>query len=86
MISPIETYIETIYSSSFLFLYKPFSLKSDYFFICQYILFWVKENTILRASHPTNSVDLQGNIARWLGLLYPGDGVQNYCLLHRKIS
>ena len=49
------------------------------------IFYWVKESTILRASHPTSNVDLQGNTARWLGLLYPGDGVQNCCLLHRKI-
>ena len=27
---------------------------------------------MLRASHPTSSVDLQGNTAKWLGLLYPG--------------
>jgi hypothetical protein len=39
----------------------------------------------LRASLPTSSVDMQGNIARWLSLLYPGDSVQNCCLLHQKI-
>ena len=39
----------------------------------------------LRASHPISSVDLQGNTARWLGLLYLGDGVQNYTRkFHRR--
>ena len=85
MICPIEKHTKTIYFSFCLSPYKQFFLKSDCFFIYLYILFWVKESTILRASHPTSNVDLQGNTARWLGLLYPGDGVQNYCLLHRKI-
>ena len=51
----------------------------------KYILLGKRKYYFLRASLPTSSVDLQGNTAKWLGLLYPGDGVQNYCLLHQKI-
>ena len=77
VICPIEKYTKkkTIYSSSCLSPYKPFFLKSYCFFIYLYILFWVKKKTILRASHPISNVDLQGNTAKRLGLLYLEDSV-----------